>query len=159
MPYSDLSMGTAKDLVEIIGKEKWLVYFLLFWAGSFVLWAVHGLMDNGFQVEEAADALDIIAHLMDLLAGVVLALLVVKCLKSDFLGTLSKERLLVYFLLLWAGSFIFWGLADIAWDGPWALEYAEDAIGLIGGLFELAAGAVLALFGWKLFQSKEPEPS
>ena len=37
--------------------------------------------------------------------------------------------------------------------------YPEEILGIIGGLFELAAGAVMALFGLKLFQSKTPPPT
>jgi hypothetical protein len=94
---------------------------------------------------------------MDLLSGVVLALLALKLLKSDFIAALPKEKLLVYFLLLWAGSFFFWALSDIAYYGPYALKYGEDATALIAALFELAVGAVLALLGWRLMATKKTE--
>jgi len=93
---------------------------------------------------------------MELAAGVVLALFAAKSLKSGFLGSLSKERLLMYFVLLWAGSFFFWAIHDISSFGPYALEYTEDAMGLIAALFDLVAGAVLAFLGWKLLKAKEP---
>ena len=150
-------MGISKDFVEILAKEKLLVYFLLIWAGTFFFWAIHGLWSYGLHAEDAADVLAIIARLMELLAGVVLALLALKLLKSDFLGTLTKANLLAYFLLLWAGSFFFWGLSDIAYYGPYVSRYAEDATALIAALFELAAGAVLALLGWKLLTTKKTE--
>ncbi len=150
-------MGIAKDIVEILTKEKLLVYFLLLWAATFFFWAIHGLWVNAVHVEGAADVLAIIANLMDLLAGVVLALLAVKLLKSGFLGTLSKEKLVVYFLLLWAGSFFFWALSDFAYYGPYALRYGEDAMALVAAIFELAAGAVLALLGWRLLTNKKTE--
>ena len=150
-------MVLAKDIVDILAKEKLLVYFLLLWAGTFFFWAIHGLWIYGLNVEGAADVLAIIANLMDLLVGVVLALLALKLLKSGFLGTLLKEKLLVYFLLLWAGSFFFWALSDIAYYGPYASRYGEDAMAVIAALFELAVGAVLALLGWRLMATKKTE--
>ena len=47
------------------------------------------------------DYIAIVGVLMELAAGVVLALFAAKSLKSGFLGSLSKKRLLIYFVLLW----------------------------------------------------------
>ncbi len=150
-------MGLAKDIVEVLAKEKLLVYFLLLWAGTFFFWAIYGFWVHAQGVEGAADVLAIIAYLMELLAAVMIALLGLKLLKNNFLGALSKEKLLVYFLLFWAGSFFFWGLSDIAYYGPYASRYGEDATALIAGLFELAAGVVLTLLGWRLMTTKKSE--
>jgi hypothetical protein len=78
------------------------VYFLLFWAGTFVFWAASGLAEYpeyGLAVEGATDVFLIIGNLFGVAAGIVLGILAVKLRGSNFMGTLSKERLLVYFLL------------------------------------------------------------
>jgi hypothetical protein len=149
-------MGTMTNLVEMLEKQKWLVYFLLFWAGVFFFWALQRMAANGFDATEAEDFFYLIANLFDLAAGIMLGLFSLKLLKINFIGAISRERLLVFFLLLWAGSFFFWGIGDIIYYGPYAGRYLEDALGVIGGLLELGAGAVLGLFGLKLFGSKDP---
>ena len=82
-----------------------------------------------------------------------LALLAVKLMNNN-LATVKKEMIVTYFLLLWAGYFFFGGIADIAYSAQYGVTTASDYIGIPGILCELGAGAVLALFGWKLFQSK-----
>jgi cytochrome c oxidase subunit IV len=69
-----------------------------------------------------------------------------------FLPTLTKEKLLVYFLLLWAASFFLWAIYDLVDFGPMS---AQAAFSLLGALCDLAAGAVLALFSWKLLANKD----
>jgi hypothetical protein len=36
-------MGIAKEAVDIMAKEKWLVYFALLWGISFVVLAIYVL--------------------------------------------------------------------------------------------------------------------
>jgi len=55
-------------------------------------------------------------------------------------------------LLLWASSFFLWAIYDIVNFGPMS---AEAAFRLLGALCDLAAGAVLALFSWKLLNTKD----
>jgi len=145
-------MGIAKDFVEMVAKEKLLAYFLLLWAGSFFFWAISDIASWGIHIDEMAPVVfALIGVLMELAAGIVLALFAAKFLTGSFLRALSKERLLVYFVLLWAGSFFFWALHDI---GDFAYGFG-DALALIGALFHLAAGALLGVLGWKLLKTKE----
>jgi hypothetical protein len=62
-------------------------------------------------------------------------------------------------LLLWAASFFFGAIYDIADFGPMS---AEGVFRLLDALCDLTAGAVLALFGWKLLNNKDqslpPQP-
>jgi hypothetical protein len=52
----------------------------------------------------------------------------------------------------WAASFFFWGIYELADFGPMS---AESIFRLLGALCDLIAGAVLALFGWKLLNAKD----
>jgi hypothetical protein len=145
-------MGFAKDFIEMLSKQKWVVYLFLLWAGAFFFWGLDGLLSYGFGGSWVIEA---IANLLYLVAGIVMALFALKFLISGFLGALSKERLFVYFLLLWAGSLFFFALNDIIYFVPLLSEDAEIAVALLAALFELLSGALLALLGFKLFQSKE----
>ena len=68
-------------------------------------------------------------------------------MKVNFLNVIQIEKALVYFLLLWAGQFFFWGLSD--------LLYSTGIICLLAALVHFFAGIILALFGWKLLNEKE----
>ena len=111
------------------------------------LYAVCNLGTWGFGVEDAYDVLWILANLLDLGAGVFLILFGLKLMNVDFLKALKIEITLVYFLLLWAGQFIFWGLSD--------LLYFEGIVCLLAALVHFIAGIVLALFAWKMLNEKE----
>lgn len=152
MDASDLEMISAKDIVELLGKEKFVVYFVLLWAGSFFFWNLSSLAYGIFHLGSALSGLALISNLLELLAGVVLGILGFKLLGMNFLATLTKEKLLVFFLLFWAGSFFFWGIYDIVDFGPLSVE---AGFRVLGALCDLAAGAVLALFAWKLMSHKE----
>lgn len=134
-------MGFAKDFVEMLVKEKWVVYLFLLWAGAFFFWGLDGLLN--YRSEWSLT----IANLLYLVAGIVLALFAIKSLKSGFLETLSKVRAFAYFLLLWGGASFFFAVHDLA-------NYATS-LGLLASLFYLLSGVLLILFGFKLFQSKE----
>jgi hypothetical protein len=91
--------------------------------------------------------------------GVILGVLGFKLLGIKFLPTLTKEKLLAYFLLLWGASFFFLAIFDILSFG-WMS--ADVVLRSLGSLFQIAAGAVLARFGWELLnnidQSLPPPP-
>ena len=61
-------MGFAKDFVEMLVKEKWVVYLFLLWAGAFFFWGLDALSARGFEWSLT------IANLLYLVAGIVLAL-------------------------------------------------------------------------------------
>ncbi len=131
-----------------LSKEKYLVYFLLAWAGVLFFWGISGVYFNVTDLRNAYDGIMILTDLLEIGAGAVLAVIAAKLLMPSFMPTMKREPLVIYFLLLWAGSFFFNGIANIAWFA----QYGVD-IDILGALCALAAGAVLALFAWKLLQS------
>ena len=147
-------MGIAKNFTDEMAKHKWLVYFVTLWGAMLFLWTVYGMIEYGFQMTDALDVLDLLFHLSELFAGALLMLFGVKLMAPSLLKTLKNERLLVYFLILWAASFFFMGLYDLVDFGPWILQYAQDAIAFLSGLAALFAGIALWLFSWKLLTEK-----
>lgn len=145
-------MISAKNIVELLEREKIVVYFVLLWAGSFFFWNIGSLIYYAFHMNSALNGFATLNNLVELLAGVMLGMLGFKLLGIKFLATLTKEKLLAYFLLLWASSFFLWAIYDIVNFGPMS---AEAAFRLLGALCDLAAGAVLALFSWKLLNTKD----
>ena len=143
-----------KNFLDGISQEKFLVYFMLAWAGVFFFWSISGLVFRITNLTTAYSGLVLFTKLFDLGAGIMLALLAIKLLIPNFMPSLRRENLVPYFLLLWAGSFFFGGITDIAYDAQYGVVSASNAIGILGTLGSLAAGAVLALVGWKLLQSK-----
>jgi len=146
------SMISAKNIVDLLEKEKIVVYFVLLWAGSFFFWNIGSEVYYASHLNSALNGFAAFNNLIELLAGVMLGLLGFKLLGMKFLPTLTKEKLLVYFLLFWAASFFLWAIYDFATLGPITLESGID---LLGTLCDLGAGVVLAFFGWKLFSAKE----
>jgi hypothetical protein len=138
-----------KGFLDGLSQEKYLVYFLLAWAGGLFFWGISGIYWNARYFEDAYDGARIFTSLFDIGAGVMLGLLSARMLNINLIPTLKKEALLTYFLLLWAGTFFFDGIADFVYFGLNGLD-----IDILGALASLAAGAVLALFAWKLLQSK-----
>ncbi len=142
-------MGILKNFIDELAKHKLLVYFVTLWGAMLFLWTVYGIVEYGFEPTDALDIIDILFHLSELFAGALLVLLGIKLMNANFLKAIKNERLLVYFLILWAASFIFMGLYDIIDFGPWIFEYVADAIAFLSGLAALFAGVVLGLFSWK----------
>jgi hypothetical protein len=147
-------MISANNIVELLEKEKLAVYFVLLWAGSFFFWNVSSEIWYISNMNSALRGFGFFNNLIELFAGVVLALLGFKLLGMKFLPTLTKEKLLVYFLLLWAASFFLWAIYDFATFGPFS---ADAVVGLLGTLCDLGAGAVLALFGLKLLSTTKDQ--
>ena len=148
-------MITAKNIIELIEKEKLLIYFALLWAGSFFFWNLGSEIYYATHLYSALNVFAVFNNLIELMAGFMLGILGFKLLGMNFLPTLTKEKLLVYFLLLWAGSFFFWAIYDIIDFGPTSIEALVRFLGI---LCDLVAGAVLALFGWKLLTNKDELP-
>jgi hypothetical protein len=144
-----------KNFLDGLSQEKFLVYFLLAWAGVFFFWAISGLAYRITNLTSAYSGLVLFTKLFDLGAGIILALLAFKLLIPTFMAGLKREMLVPYFLLLCAGSFFFGGISDIAYDAQYGIVKASDGIGILGILSSLAAGAVLALVGWKLLTNKD----
>ena len=133
-------MGLVKDFVEILAKEKWVVYLFLLWGGARFFWGLDGILAS-------LDWSYSIANILYLGTGVVLALFALKLLKSGFLGGLSKESLFAVFLLLWGGASFFFAVHGI-------IGRSEISAGLIAALFYLLSGVVLLLLGFRLIQSR-----
>jgi hypothetical protein len=145
-------MISAKTIIETIEKERLFVYFVLLWAGTFFFWYLGSLIYYPFHMYSALSGFALFNSLIEFLAGVMLGLLGFKMLGMNILPNLTKEKLLVYFLLLWAGSFILWGIYGLVDIGP---IYADTVLDVLGDLCGLAAGIVLALFSWNLLSAKE----
>jgi hypothetical protein len=143
-----------KNFLDSLSQEKFLVYFLTAWAGVFFFGALSNLAYRVVHLSTAYSGLSLFASLFGLGAGIILALLAFKLLIPNFMAGVKREPLVPYFLLLWAGSFFFGGIADIAYDAQYGFSDASDWISVLGTLSSLAAGAVLALVAWKLLQSK-----
>jgi hypothetical protein len=147
------------NFLDALSKEKYLVYFLLAWAGVLFfgtidnyLYAIDSYIVKGYAASPYTYALNF-ARLFDLGAGIMLALLALKMLIPNFMPTLKRELALLYFLLIWAGGFFFGGIADIVYYGSNTMS-GFDIAGILSMLAKFAAGAVLALFAWKLLQDK-----
>jgi hypothetical protein len=134
-------MISAKNIIELLEKEKLAIYFVLLWAGSFFFWNISSEIWSIQNMNSALNGFAFFNNLIELFAGIMLGLLGFKLLGIKFLPTLTKEKLLVYFLLLWAASFFLWAIYDFATFGP------------LGTLCDLGAGAVLALLGLKLLNT------
>jgi len=143
-----------KNFLFGLSKEKNLVYFLLAWAGTLFFWAISSLVYRVTNLTSAYSGVVLFSDLFNLGAGIVLALLAFKLLSVTFMPGLKSESLVSYFLLLWAGSFFFGAIADFVYDAQYGIGSASDAISILGTLSSLAAGAILALVGWKLLNSK-----
>jgi hypothetical protein len=143
-----------KNFLDGLSQEKYLVYFILAWAGVLFFGALSSLAWRVSHLTSVYSGLVLFSSLFGLGAGIILALLAIKLLSPTFMADLKKEALVVYFLLLWAGSFFFGGISDIAYYGQYSIVDASDALGVLGTLSSLAAGALMALVAWKLLQSK-----
>ena len=139
-------MGSLKTIIDELAKQRLLIYFVILWGASMFLYAICNLGSGGLGVEDVYDVLWILANLFDLAAGIFLMLFAVKLLSPNFLAGLQTEKTLVYFLLLWAGQFFFWGLSD--------LLYYEGIVCILAALVYFIAGIVLALSAWKFLTEK-----
>ncbi len=141
--------GLAKNFVDELAKHKLLVYFVVLWGAMLFLYTVYGFVEYWGTIRDASGAVDLLFHLSELFAGAILVIFGVKLLSTNFLKAIKTERLLVYFLILWAASFFFRGIWDFVYYGPDVTSYPEVIIALLGGLAALFAGVVLGLFSWR----------
>jgi hypothetical protein len=146
-----------QGFLDGLAKEKYLVYFMLAWAGTFFFWALDGFINNIWSIthgySNAASWVNLLSRPFDLLAGVMLALLAFKLLSPNVIPAIKREASLIYFLLLWAAGFFFNVISDIAYYATYGFV-ATDVLGIFGTLCSLAAAGVLGLFAWKLLQAK-----
>jgi len=151
-------MTAVKNFIDELAKHKLLVYFVTLWGATLFLSQVYALTAwglDGFYWVGTSAGVDLFFHLSELFAGVILVILGVKLLNTSLLETLRNERLLVYFLMLWAASFFFRGLWSFVYYGLDATFYPEVTIALLGGLASLFAGVAMGLFGWKMLSEHE----
>jgi hypothetical protein len=140
-----------KKFTDELAKHKTLVYFFILWGLSFIFWSLCNLIDPGIgSVFDMFDLLWILAYLMELLAGIVLLIFGLKLMGVNLSSGMAVGRLLVYFLILWGASFVFWGLYDV-------LDFsflASDPLCYIGGLADFFAGIMLVVFAWGLMSMR-----
>ena len=149
-------MGAIKNFVDELAKHKMLVYFVTLWGAWLFLWTVYGVVEWGFETD-LLGIIDLFFHLSELFGGLLLVLLGVKILNSNFLTGIKNDQVLIYFLLLWAASFFFGGLYVVIDHGPYIIEYGECFIAFLAGLAALFAGITLGLFSWKMLNEPEQE--
>ena len=147
-------MGIIKNFIDELAKHKFLVYFVTLWGALLFLWNLYALIEWG-GVPSGIVILDGISHLSLLLAGLILTLFGIKLSNTTFLEGIKNDKLLSYFLLVWAVSFLFLGLFLIADRGPYIFEDFEILLAFLAGLAAIFAGITLGLFSWN--QLKEPE--
>ena len=145
-------MGVTKNFIAEFAKHKMLIYFAILWGISMVFWSLY---DLNYYVGEM-EALPVIHNLLELGAGLLLAIFGIKLMQTNFLETIDKEKILVYFLILWAGTFFFTGIHEILYNGQWMFEYFDHMLAFLGAVADLVAGAVLGLFAWNILNEKEP---
>lgn len=142
-------MGLIKNFIDELAKHKMLVYFVILWGATLFLNTLYGYVVWGFGLSGVL-VIDTFFHLSELIAGLLLMLFGIKILKSNFLEGIKNDKMLIYFLFVWAASFFFLGLYIIAANGPDIIEHWENSISLLGGLAALFAGVILGLFSWKM---------
>ena len=149
-------MTEIRSLVEMLLRHrKLLAYFLIFWAGVLIFYGIGNNVEYDGQILEGTQYVAyVLSALADVGAGILLALLGVKLLKENFLSSMSKEKLLGFFLILWAASFFFWGISTAIDYGEWAAKgYTEDAGSTLSGVIQVVAAIPLALLGGKLLKT------
>ena len=145
-------MGIIKNFIDEFSKHKMLIYFAILWGISMFFWSLY---DLNYYVAEM-ELLPVIRNLLALGAGILLAIFGIKLINTNFLETMDKEKILVYFLILWAGAFFFTGIHEILYNGEWMFEYPDHILAFLGAVADLFAGAVLGLFAWNILNEKEP---
>jgi hypothetical protein len=66
-------VGSLKTIIDELAKQKLLIYFILIWVASMLLYAVCNLGSGGLGIADVYDATCILAALVYLIAGIVLA--------------------------------------------------------------------------------------
>jgi hypothetical protein len=150
-------MGIEKNFTDELAKHKLLVYFVILWGASLFVWTAYGMVEYGFEMRTSIElyVVDLLFHFSELFAGLLLIVFGLKLMNTNLLKAIKNERLLTYFLILWAASFFFWGLWYIIDFGPAIFENIENPIAFLGALAKLFAGAVLGLFSVKLLNETE----
>ena len=150
-------MGIVKNFIDELAKHKLLVYFVTLWGASLFIWTVYGMVEYGFEMRTSIElyVVDLLFHFSELFAGLMLLIFGIKLINTNLLKAIKNEKLLTYFLILWAASFFFWGLWYIIDFGPAIFENIQNPIAFLGALAKLAAGAVLGLFSFKLLNETD----
>jgi hypothetical protein len=68
---------------------------------------------------------------------------------KTIIDELSKQKLLIYFLILWGASMFLYAICNLG-SGGLGIVDVYDALWILANLFDLAAGIFLMLFAIKL---------
>ena len=152
-------LKAIENFVDELAKHRLLVYFITLWGAVLFLWTAYGMIEYGFEVRRSIElsVTDFFFHSSELIGGALLMVLGVKLLNPNFLRAVKTERLIVYFLLLWAASFFFWGLWGIIDFGPRFFVNVQNTIALLSALSSLFAGVALGLFSCKMLRKTEEQ--
>ena len=148
-------MGIVKNFIDELAKHKMLVYFVILWGVKLFVGTLYGFIEWGFFQLSGLLVIDMFFHWSEFVAGFLLLLFGYKLLNNAFLEGIKNNKLLIYFLIVWAASFFFGGLYTVAAHGPDMFEYWECIVAFLGGLGSLFAGITLGLFSLKMLN--EPE--
>ncbi|MFX0212365.1 MAG: hypothetical protein ACFFDT_40705 [Candidatus Hodarchaeota archaeon] len=152
-------MGVVKNFIDELAQHKFLVYFVILWGAWLFLRTVYGIAEYGFADYGHPIQMYIVDkfyHFSELIAGIILMIFGLKILNTNFLKKINNEKLIIYFILLWAAAFFFDGWWYIFDFGPAIFEEINNILGFLTAIFEVFAGILLGLFGWKLLnQTKE----
>ena len=147
-------MGIVKKFIGELTKHNLLIYFAIFWGFSMFFWSLYDLIYYFSDL----NILPIIYNLLELGAGLFLALFGIKLIKTNFLEMINTEKALLYFLVLWAAKFFFTGIYDIIDFAPWMFENLDYIPAVFGALADFFSGIVLLIFAWNLLNEKETNP-
>ena len=150
-------MGIVKNFIDELAKHKLLVYFVTLWGAMLFLWTLYGIIEYGFELTDVLGIIDLLFHLSELFAGALLLIVGIKLMNINLLEAIKNEKLIIYFLLLWAASFFFLGIYNIFDHGPWISEYWNCLLAFLSGLAALFAGVTLGLFSWKLLNETDEQ--
>jgi hypothetical protein len=150
-------LGVVKRFIDELAKHKLLVYFVILWGANLFLWTIYGMIEYGFEIRTSVEkyVVDLLFHFSELFAGALLVLFGLKLLNPNLLEAIKTEKLLVYFLMLWAASFFFLGIWYIFDFGPQIFDSLENILAFLSALAALFAGVTLGLFSWKLLSETD----
>lgn len=148
-------MGIVKNFIDELAKHEWLAYFVFFWGAMLFLWSLSGIIEWGFDLSGLLGILDMLFNLSEMFAGLLLVIVGIKLLNANFLEAIKNDQLVIYFMLLWAATFLFGGLYSIIDYLYSIIDGWSWLLAVLSGLAGLVAGLALGLFGWKQLKEKE----
>ena len=89
-------MGVVRNFIEELAKHKLLIYFAILWGASMFFWSLYRIGHYALGYGQAFLALSFLAYLLELVAGLFLAIFGIKLIQPNFLEAIDKEKALLY---------------------------------------------------------------